>query len=90
MLANGVDPSAAKRQTKLERACAAANTFEAIAKELVEKKRGEGKAGNTITKTEWLLGFAYPTIGARPIKEIGASDVLAVLRAVESRGRRET
>jgi integrase len=90
LLGNGVDPIAAKKQRKLERASSAANTFEAIAKELVEKKRGEGKAFNTITKTEWLLGFAYPIIGARPIKEIGAAQVLAVLRPVESRGRRET
>ncbi len=90
LLGNGVDPAWAKKQTKLERATSAANTFEAIAKELVEKKRGEGKAFNTIMKTEWLLSFANPMIGARPVKEIGAPEVLAVLRTVESRGRRET
>src|SRR5271163_2689915 len=44
-LASGVDPSDAKKQAKIEKANAAENTFAAIAAELVEKKRREGKAG---------------------------------------------
>ena len=41
-------------------------------------------------KVEWLLSFAHPAIGPRPIAEIGAAEVLAALRGVESRGRLET
>jgi integrase len=56
----------------------------------VDKKRREGKAANTVGKSEWLLSLALPAIGARPIKEIAARDILAVLRKVESRGKLET
>jgi integrase len=81
---------AVKKQAKAELATASANTFEAIAAELVEKKRNEDKADQTISKAEWLLSLAYPEIGARPIKEITAPDILRVLRAVAVRGRFES
>jgi integrase len=90
LLAAGLDPSQAKKQAKAEKANSAANTFEAVASELVEKKRREGKADATVAKAEWLLNFALPSLGVRPIREIGAPDILAVLRTVESRGKRES
>ena len=37
-----------------------------------------------------MLDFAYPAIGERPIAEITAPEVLAVLRKVEAGGRYET
>ena len=90
LLANGVDPSEAKKQAKIEKANAAENNFAAIASELVDKKRREGKAGVTVSKTEWLLSLAAPTLGSRPIKEITTPEILAALRTVESRGKLET
>src|SRR5450756_197955 len=44
----------------------------------------------TLTKKRWLLDFAYPAIGERPVAEITAPEVLSVLRKVEARGRYET
>src|SRR5690606_21204748 len=38
----------------------------------------------------WLLDLAYPLIGARPIADLTAMDLLEVLRTVEVRGRYET
>ncbi|MDE2362028.1 MAG: tyrosine-type recombinase/integrase [Hyphomicrobiales bacterium] len=90
LLADGRDPGAVRKQTRLVAANAAANTFEAIAAELVAKKRAEAKADATIAKTEWLLGLANEGFGSRPISEISAADVLAVLRRVEGRGRLES
>jgi integrase len=90
VLAVGGDPMVVKKEAKEERANAAANTFQVIAAELVEKKRSEEKAAQTISKTEWLLSLAYPGIGARPIKEIEAPDILRVCQAVAARGRFET
>jgi integrase len=90
LLMEGQDPSLAKRLAKAARATASANTFEAIAAELLEKKRREARAETTIGKLEWLLSLARPALGARPIAEIMAPDILAVLRAVEYRGRHET
>ena len=72
------------------RAVESANTFDAIASELLDKKRREAKAERTLGKLEWLLSLARPAIGARPIAEITAPEVLSVLRAVEARGRHET
>jgi integrase len=90
LLADGQDPSAAKKVAKATRAQAVADTFEAIARELLDKKRREEKADRTLAKIEWLLELAKPSIGARPISEISAPEVLRVLRAVEARGRHET
>ncbi len=79
-----------RKSKKAQEANSAANTFSAIAAELVDKKRREGKATNTVDKTEWLLGLALPAIGSRPIKEIAAPEVVSVLRKAESRGKLET
>jgi integrase len=50
----------------------------------------EGRAEATLKKTKWLFDFARPLIGERPVAEISAAEVLAVLRKVEVRGRHET
>jgi integrase len=72
------------------KATASADTFDALATELLDKKRRESKADRTLGKLEWLLRLARPALGARPIAEITAPEVLGVLRGVESRGRYET
>jgi integrase len=89
-LAAGQDPSLAKRLAKAARVTASANTFEAIARELLDKKRREAKAEGTLAQLEWRLSLARPAIGARAIAEITAPEILGVLRSVESRGRHET
>ncbi len=90
LLANGEDPAQAKKLAKAAQAVAAANTFDAVAQELIEKKRREAKADITITKTAWLIGLARPAIGSRPIGEINAPEILRVLRPIEARGKHET
>ena len=90
LLADGQDPAIAKKLAKAAKAAANANTFEAISAELLDKKRREVKAEKTLSKLEWLLSLARPAIGPRPITEITAPEVLAVLRGVESRGTHET
>jgi integrase len=90
LLAAGIDPGQQKKTVALTKANAEANTFDAIGAELLAKKRREAKADRTLDKLEWLLSLARPSIGARPIAEITAPEVLGVLRGVESRGRHET
>jgi len=90
LLTDDVDPSAAKKADARQRKIAAENTFQAIAEEWVEKSRLEGRAAITLAKTEWLLNFANPGIGRRPITEISSAEVLDVLRRVERRGNYET
>ena len=62
--------------------------LQAIGAELVDKKRREGKATNTVGKSEWLLSLQTAAIGARLTSKTGAPDILAVLWKVESRGSR--
>jgi hypothetical protein len=85
LLADNIDPSTQRRLEKL--AAVGGNTFRAVAEELLVKLEREGRAEITLAKKRWLLDFAYPAIGERPVSEITAPEVLAVLRKVEARGR---
>lgn len=89
-LANGMEPGVAKKAKEAAKASATAHTFNALADEILDKARRENKAERTLGKTEWLLKLARPALGPRPVAEITASEVLSVLRSVESRGRHET
>jgi len=90
LLREGVDPSTRKRQVKAARAEANANTFEVVADELLAKKKREGIAAATADKLEWLLGIAKTDLGALPIADISAGEVLRVLRPLEAAGKLET
>ncbi|MGB6485377.1 MAG: integrase arm-type DNA-binding domain-containing protein, partial [Steroidobacteraceae bacterium] len=86
LLARGIDPSAQRRTVKIARA----DTFKVIAEEWLEMQ-AERLAPITMTKARWILGsFVYPRLGSRPVAEITAPEVLAVLRPIESRGMNET
>ena len=89
-LADGQDPSYVKKAAKAAKAEAGANSFAAIAQELLEKKRRDRKAAATLRKFEWFMSFALPSMGSRPIGEISAREVLSVLKQVEARGIHET
>ncbi len=57
---------------------------------MLDKKKREGKASATIGKREWLYGYASADLAQRPVAEITAPEVLAVLKKVENRGLTET
>ena len=90
LLRAGVDPGEQKKLDRIAAVTNAANTFDLVAKELIAKKEAEGAAEATISKTRWLLDFASPMIGARPVADISAAEVLAVLKKVEKRGLLES
>ncbi|WP_276199684.1 integrase arm-type DNA-binding domain-containing protein [Chelatococcus sp. XZ-Ab1] len=90
VLKRGEDPAQHTRLAKLTAATQAANTFDALADEYLAKLAREGRAEATINKTTWLLDFARGSLGARPVAQISAVEVLDVLRKVEGRGRHET
>jgi len=64
----------------------AAVTFKAVAQEWLQKIEAEGRAPKTMQKLRWLLDFAYPLIGNRPVSEVSAPELLTVLRTLEVRG----
>jgi len=90
LLASGRDPSVQAKLAKIARAMTAANTFNAVADEYLEKYEKEGRAEATIVKARWLIDFAREGIGLRPISEVKPMEVLSVLRKVERRGRLDT
>lgn len=89
-LAAGEDPFARKKRDKLIASLSSATTFKEIAEEWLAKVEKEGRAAVTLGKIRWLLDFAYPLIGDRPIADILPLELLAVLRSVEGRGRYES
>jgi len=89
-LARGEDPLLVKRAAKAAKADEGTNTFAAITRELAEKKRRDNKAAATLRKFYWFMSFALPALGSRPIADISAREVLAVLKEVEGRGTHET
>jgi len=90
LLAEGIDPSVERKAERRQARMARSNTFEAVAKELMEKFEAEGDAPATLKKKQWLLDFANKEFGRRPIAEIKAPEILDALRKIEKRGRHET
>jgi integrase len=90
LLASGVDPSLQKKQEKIRKRAANAHTFQAVADEFLVKVEREGRADATLTKKRWLLGLARADLGARPIAEISAAEILVPLRKIEALGNYET
>ena len=90
LLAAGIDPGQKKRADKEARALQAANTFRAVAEEYVAKREREGLAAVTLAKARWLLALLAAKIGARPLAQITAPELLAALRTVEQKDKLET
>lgn len=86
LLAQGIDPSTEKQETKQAEKLAAANTYETVAREFHALKAegwSEAHAGKWIRMNELYL---FPVFGSRPIANIKAKDVLDALRKVEAKG----
>jgi hypothetical protein len=72
---------AEKRLEKAMKAIVAVSTFDAVAAQVYEKKKAEGKADKMLQKYRWFAGSACPARGASPVREITAAEIFA------SRGR---
>lgn len=90
LIAAGIDPSAKKRLDRLDAALKAETTFKAVADEYIAKSEKEGRADVTVGKARWLLSLLEPSLGTRPVNEIGPVELLAALKKIEARGHLET
>lgn len=88
-LAQGRDPSIAKAIDKQAKRHAAENTFKAIALEWHGKNATIWAPKTVINVKRYLEKDIFPWLGDRPIKNINAPELLAVLRKIESRGAHE-
>ncbi|MFC0708859.1 tyrosine-type recombinase/integrase [Azorhizophilus paspali] len=85
LLAHGQDPIEAAKLAKIEAANARTNTFEALAREwhaTCSRKWSPGHAETVLRRMELHL---FPTLGARPVADLKARDLLAPLKAAEKR-----
>jgi integrase len=90
LIEKGINPSTYGKLTRGVGSISAGDTFTTVADEWLRKTEAEGRAAKTLEKLRWLIAFAKPLIGNRPIGEITAPELLTVLRTVEVRGRYET
>ena len=86
----GIDPGRARQQAKDAETKLAGDTFEALAIEYQDKLRREGQAPVTLEKLAWILSIVMPGLGKRPISQLTAAEVLAVLKPIEASGKLET
>lgn len=103
LVVKGVDPSAARKEARAtiaqaqeaaQRAQAgmpALESFEHVAREWYEVRRGDWAPSYGIKIIGRLeADVVFPYVGARPIGEIDAPELLKVLRRIEARGVVET
>ncbi len=87
-IAHGIDPASVRKAMK-QAGTTETETFEVIAREWYSKFSPIWAPSHAETNMARLKRDLFPWIGARPIKDIKAPDLLACLRRVESRGAPE-
>lgn len=90
LLEQKVDPGEVKRLEKLANTLQAENSFEAVAREWYGKFSAAWTAHHAAKTLRFLERDVFPILGVRPIGEITAPELLAMLRKVEARGTLET
>jgi integrase len=89
LLAKGIDPSSAKRAARHHAKRIAGDSFEAIAREWLEKRGARWSKPYADAIQLRLENNVFPKLGARPITEINAGELLELLRKIEARGAGE-
>lgn len=90
LLAEGIDPGAAKQEDKRARKIAAASSFEAVAREWFAGRKPTWASSHADKIISRLENDIFPWLGKKPIAEITAPELLVVIRRIEGRGVRET
>ena len=90
LLADGVDPGEQRKAQKAAGEVRAANSFEVICREWLEKWRTTVEPAQHTKALARFEKNVFPWLGGRPIAEITAPEVLAVLHRVDERGARYT
>lgn len=90
LLANNVDPGEHRKAHKAAKSERAANSFEVIGREWFEKHKDGWADSHSDKIIRRLEKDVFPWLGGKPIAEITAPEVLAVLRRIEGRGTLDT
>lgn len=90
LLAEGIDPGEQRKAQAAATLERMENTFAAVADELLRQRAAKIVAGTAARERRLLEKDLAPYIGSRPIAEVTAPELLAVLRKIEARGTVET
>ena len=90
LVTNGVNPSEQRKARKAAGEGRAANSFEVVAREWFAKQSPLWEATYAEGIRARLDNDIFPWIGARPIDELTAPELLSVLRRLEKRGAIES
>lgn len=85
MLREGIDPSQAKKEKKLQHKVETENTFEIVAREWLENMKHSWTARHANYTLRRLEADILPVLGFKPINKIAAPELLNTLREVEKR-----
>ena len=90
LIAEGVDPGLARKQSKAANRLASESSFEALAREWHQSQLARWSQGHATRVIESLEVDAFPNLGLIPVAELTAPMMLDALRKVEARGATET
>jgi integrase len=90
LLAQGVDPGENRKAQKATRQNRAANSFEVVAREWYSKYVSSWSEAHGERIIRRFERDVFPWIGGRPVADVAPSELLSVVRRIESRGALET
>ena len=90
LLAEGIDPTDARKAAKAAEAARALNTFESVAGAWLEHRSSAWTPRTRKRILASLENNVFPPLGARPIAEITPAHVRAAVQGIEGRGAGET
>jgi integrase len=90
LLGEGIDPGSARKALTLARAEGSAHSFELVTREWFAKYSAHWAESHSSRIIRLFERDIFPWIGKRPIAEVTAPELLAVIRRIEGRGALET
>lgn len=90
LVGQGEDPRLVRKVEAVTRRAAAATTFEAVAREWHEQRRGRWTPAHAERVMDSLVSDAFPDLGPLPISSITPPMVLGTVKKIERRGAVET
>lgn len=88
LLSDGVDPGEAKKATQRAAKLASGNSFEAVARDWLSERRTTVEEAQHTKTLARMVNDVFPWLGNRPISQIDAPEILAVLKRIDGRGAR--
>uniref|UniRef100_E6PZ58 Putative integrase n=1 Tax=mine drainage metagenome TaxID=410659 RepID=E6PZ58_9ZZZZ len=86
LLASGLDPMGQRKAAKTAEKVAAENSFRSMASQWFDHWKAEKSAQHVDATRRRMDANIFPLLGARPISDIEAPELVAMVKAIEARG----